>query len=61
MGYLPPCESLFPLSDDLRGINIFFIADDHRFADAAMIEVPHGFLGMNILTSRCSDPMEADQ
>lgn len=61
MSYLPPFEALFPLSDDLRGFDVFSIGGDPEFSDIAMIEVHHGFLGINILTSRCSDPMETTQ
>lgn len=61
MSYLPPHEALFPLSDDLRGVGFISLSGDMTFHDMAMIEIPRGFLAMDIYKREYSDPMETTQ
>ncbi|MCK9361885.1 hypothetical protein M0Q28_06745 [Patescibacteria group bacterium] len=47
MAYLPPFESLFPLSDDLSGMTLEVM--DLMPAGEAVVDVPLGYLSARVL------------
>ena len=44
MGYLPICESLFPLSDDLSNVEVVECGGHNH---EVLVEVPHRYLGID--------------
>lgn len=50
MAYLPPFESLFPLSDDLSGVDILSLGD------CEVVDVPLGYLSARVLDFDGDEP-----